>query len=454
MGFWSKVKDLFGGDAPKSAGALLSSIFPSGMPPRRGTPELLMAYKRLPFFHSVTQRIATDVASIPFQLFRRKRGNPEKGIRRLTGDFRRKAISEALAMDEVEEVPSHPFLDLMNNMNPAISGHGSRAIIQIHLDLIGDGFLIKERNGLGLPMELWPIPPHWISDTPSKTSPFFWASYSGWQRNFPESEVVWLRLADPFNPYGRGTGTGEALGDELDIDESATKMLKAWFFNSAMPPAIINLPDMGKPEMERLKERLQVEHRGIDRANRLLITNAEKLEVERLSPTFKEQEFPALRAASRDIVMQVFNIPPEVMGLVENSNRATIEASYFLYTTGVICPRMNFLVSALQPLLTEWGDDSLILSYESPVPEDKEFKKQVILALPQNFTIDEIRALAGAEPLPDGAGDELFTVQAPAPTASPVEPAKALDRQLDFAPALPELSELSQTTAPKLNGKH
>lgn len=396
--FWQRLKSLFAGDAPKSAGGLLTSILQGGQAPRRGTRELLLAYSRLPWVHSVVKRIASETASVPLVVYRARRGAQAKAYRAATGAVRRGMVAEASAAGELEPVPGHPFSELWSHWNPALGPHASRMTLQLWLDLVGEAFVVKERNGLGLPVELWPIPPHWIAEPPSAASPFFRASYLGWQRMFPETEVEWLRMPNPENPYGRGTGLGEALGDELDIDESASKLLKNWFFNSAIPPIVINLPNASPAERERLKEKLFADHQGPQKANRVLVANAPEMDVKHLTPTFKEQEIPELRAAQKELVAQVFNVPPEVLGILQNSNRATIDASDYLFTKGVICPRLDFLVEAFAPLLAEF-DESLVLDYVSPIPEDREFRRQVFLQAPAGtFTRDEYRDLAGLAP--------------------------------------------------------
>lgn len=407
MNLWQRMKSLFGGEAKpaRSAGGLLASILQGGQMPRRGTKELLLAYARLPWVHSVVRRISNDVASVPPKLYLAKRGDTAKRLKMAAGPLRRQVFKDAIGAGEVEEVEAHPFIDLWQHWNPALGGHSSRAVVQAWLDLVGEGFAVSELNALGEPMELWPIPPHWIQDTPTVARPYFAASYQGWNRNLPEDAVTWLRLPNPENPYARGTGLGEALGDELDIDEAATKLLRNWFFNSAIPPAIVNLPDSEPAEAERFKTSLFQDHGGPSKANRVMVTNSPTMEVKLLSQTFKEQEIPELRAAAKEIVVQVFNVPPECMGILENSNRSTIDAADFLYAKGVLCPRLDFFSSSMQPVLDAF-DDSLVLSYESPIAEDREFKRQVFLQAPAGtFTRDEYRELAGEEPMSEEEGD-------------------------------------------------
>lgn len=409
MGFWARLRGLFGRDAPKSAGGLLQGVFPAGQAPKRGTAELLRAYKEVPFVRAVVSRIANEVASVPLELYRAKRGRAgvARQVAALGGKVRKSQVAGALRAGDLQEVESHPFLDLLTRFNPALPGFASRQVTQLYMELKGEAFWVHELNGLGQPLELWPVPPHWVAQTPSETTPYFRAAYSGWHRLFPEEVVTWLREPDPENPYGRGAGTGDALSRELDISEYHTRHLANWFFNNAIPPAIISLPELGEAETSRFRERLRAEHRGVDKAHQPFVTNAPDIKVEQLSNTFREQQVPELREWSRNIMLQTFGMPPELLGIIENSNRATIDAAEFLFQRGVVCPRLDWLCSVLQPLADAF-EDGLVLDYVSPVPEDKEFQKSVMVAVPTVFTIDEHRALAGKGPLEDDSGGVLF----------------------------------------------
>ena len=401
------LKSLFGDSAiPNAAGGLLAGIFQSGQVPRRGTRELLQAYKRLPWLRTVTQRIAHDTASTPLVLYRAKRAGDAGKILRSFGGIRTKLVDRYAASGDLVPVDSHPFLDLIANMNPALPGHASLFVTQLYIDIKGETFWVLERNSAGQAVEAWPIPPHWMVQTPTKANPTFRASWGAWQKVFPEEDVLWIRSPDPEQPYGRGTGVAEALSDELDIDEYCAKHVKAWFANRALPETIVAVQGMHEDDLKRWAQKMEDQHRGVEKAHRPHVTNL-PIQVQTLSQTFQEQDLTNLRQSERDAILQVFNMPPECAGIIENSNRATIDASYYLYSQGVLCPRLDFLAASLQPLVDEW-DESLILGYESPVPDDKDFKQKVMAAVPSVFTLDEHRALAGEEPLPDGEGEVLF----------------------------------------------
>lgn len=413
-------KGLFDTGAPAAAGGLLAGVLQSGQAPRRGTKELLQAYKRLPYLRSAVSKIANDVASVPFRLYVGQGGRNAKSFGTGVGLVRRKMLEDAKRTGELKEVVTHPLLDLLNTFNPALRAHTSRVLWQVYLDLVGEAFTVLERNGLGQPLELWPVPPTWITDLPTKATPFFRASYLGWQKLFAEGDVHWMRHADPENPYARGSGTGVALGDELDIDEQVAGHLKSWFQNRAMPSALVSM-DIAQGEMDRLKESWNQDLRGAGKAGMVKFIGAKDLKVEQLGDTFREQQLVELRKDSRQVTREVLNIPPECMGIIENSNRATIDAAWTLYAQGVLCPRLDFQCDQLQPL-AESFNERLVLDYPSPVPDDRDFKKSVMVALPTNFTIDEHRALACMEPLPNGAGEALYEPAGAGPLGLGEEP--------------------------------
>ncbi len=409
LGQW--VKGLFGeGAAPSSGQGLLNAVVVGGQAPRRGTRDLLIAYKNIPVIHSVVHRISQDVASVPFRLLR-PAGRVPGGAKRYRGTggsslVRRAMLQDAVAAGDLVEVDDHPFLDLLQRMNPALRGMPSRAIINVWTELSGEAFLVKERNGLGLPLELWPVPPHWVQEIPHRDFPNFRTSWLGWNRLLPEADVVWLKHPDSDNPYARGTGLGNALADELDVDEFATKHIRNWFHNSAMPSAVVALEGASAAEVKLFQADWEEKFKGSKKSHQMKFTNG-KLSVQALTDTFKDQQLVELRKVTKEICRETFCMPPELVGALDNSNRATIDAAYFLYSTGVLCPRLDFLVSNYQPLLEEF-DESLLLDYVSPVPEDRDFKQKVMVAVPSVFTVDEHRALAGMPPLPDGEGDELY----------------------------------------------
>lgn len=419
--FKAAWKALFGSSASPGGQGLWSGVsIGSQRAPRRGSRELMLAYREQPWLRAIVQRIAQDVASVPLRLLAPNRPAASGLVSRASGasgDIRRKMLDDGLQTGQLKVIEEHPFLTLLNTMNPALRAVGSMSVTQSYLDLKGEAFWVLERNGAGQAIEAWPVPPHWVSETPSSIRNTYRMSAYGWNKEVPQEDVLWLKIPDLENPYARGSGIGESLADEIDVDEFAAKHVRDWFFNGGRPSGFVSLQGAGEDEVARFEERWKSRYQGLGRAHQIHFTNAQ-IGYEDLSHTFRDQELLQLRQYQSDLMRQTFGVPPEILGIIQNSNRATIDSSYYLYSRGVLVPRLVVLCDALQQLAAEY-DDKLIVDFLSPVPEDLEFKKTAMVALPTNYTVNEHRALAGHMPLP--SGDELYAPAQPAlPALGPI----------------------------------
>ncbi len=413
-----------GSDAFRRAGGLLAGLFTGGgPPPRRGTWELIRAYKKMPWLRAVNSKVSASIASVTWELYVQRSGigngrafSPTGGagkvirnakLQRADAKFRRKEIKRLKTAGELQEITSHPFLDLIDNANPAMTGRAARMVTQIYLDIKGEAFWVLERNSNGMPIEYWPVPPHWIAEPPSSGKPYYRVSWRGWQGPIPETEIVWLKDVDPENPYGRGTGIAEALSDELETDEYAAKFLKSFFYNRATPDLLVGVDGADEAELTRAKQKWEDQHRGFWRAFRSH-WHSGKLDVKQLGYNFQQLQLTKLREHERNTIINVYGVSPEIFGIVENSNRATIDAANFLYAQWVLVPRLEFLRSEMQERLVPQFDERLILDYVSPVPEDREFYLQAAEKAPWSRTRNEWREMQELEP--DEVGGDYYYV--------------------------------------------
>lgn len=431
--------------------------------PRRGTRELMIAYREQPWLRAVAGRIARGIANVEWRIYVRtdepsparastrwrsvpKSVDPSgriedvfgvpafrwgqdfavRDVQLSAGSVRQRAARrrELAEMGLLREVVDHPLLELLANPNQQLTGRSTMQMTQTWIDLKGEAFWLLAFKG-GAPGGFVALPPHWVTQIPSQASPNFRISFQSVNFDVPPKNMVWLRDPDPENPYGRGTGVAEALSDELETDEYAAKYVKNWFFNNGMPSAIVSFEGADHAAIKRAEEKWAQSHGGVSNTNRVHFAGG-KMNAQKLDSSFKEQEIGPLRKNQRDTVAQVFGVPPEIVGIIENSNRSTIDAAGYIMVVGVEYPRAQFLRSELQAKLVPFYDDTLCLEAELDIPDDPERRLNVMKAMPTAFSMNEWRYEGGREPLPqfDGQFPAAMPGQAPndeKPKDEPVE---------------------------------
>lgn len=412
---------LFHEQSATQAYSLLAGLYPGagGAVSPRGARQLLEGYNSLPWLRAVSSRIAQSVAQTQWALYAPTDRKRNRTIQRAAGADRKSMVKALTQAGELEPLESHIMLDALANSNDYLVGPALMRTSQIHLDFVGETFWIKERNALGAPVGFWPIPPSWVMETPTPKRQTYRVAFSAWQGEIPDTEILWICDPNPANPYGRGSGIAQTLVDELETDEYAARHTRMTFLNRARPDLII-WPEAGKNDAgvissdaaERLGERWRNEHQGFWKAA-LPFFATRKIGVHEVSQSFQDLQLTELRKFERDMIVQVYGMMPEEMGIVRDGalNRAALDSVDFIYKTNLIVPRIEFIMAHLQERLVPEYDERLVVDYVSPVQEDFERQLKAAVAAPHTLRVDEWRALQGQDPLPDGQG-QVFIVPA------------------------------------------
>lgn len=97
-----------------------------------------------------------------------------------------------------------------------------------------------------------------------------------------------------------------------------------------------------------------------------------------------------------------------IISIHSNSNRATISASETHFAKYTVLPRLEYQREVLQARLVPEFDERLILDYETPLPEDRDFTLQAMKAAPEAFLVDQWQEVAGFAPLPGELGNTFY----------------------------------------------
>lgn len=376
-----KVRDEYRGDP---YGGFVSRW---ARPPSMNTAEWLNMFSKSPRL-AVVDRIASDLANIHGKLLYIHEDGTET------------------------EVTDHRFLDFMEQPNPLYEMTSSAIwrLHEIYLLLVGESFFLIERDDHGRPIELWNVPPHWVKMTPYLGNPTYTiTSPGGLTMTVPVDDMFVMKQLNPLDPFMRGLGIAESIADEVEIDEYAAKFQKRFFYNDATPPVVFLMPDATNEQRDAFMARWNQKHKGVENSHRAAALSG-NVDVKELgSNDGKNLGFIESRIAMRDAVLEHFGVPREIMGITENSNRATADSAQYIYAKNVLTPRIKMREEAINKQLLPLFGDNLVWRFDPVIPYDKDFDKAKALDAYNAglITKNEARELLD---LPDVDGGNVFKV--------------------------------------------
>lgn len=212
-----------------------------------------------------------------------------------------------------------------------------------------------------------------------------------------------MKSLNPLDPYKRGLGAAEALADEIETDEYATKFQKKFFYNDATPSTLISMPGSTKEQRKRFREEWNSYFRGPFNSHGIATVDGE-VTVTKLAENMRDMDMMQGRTFLRDAALEHFGVPREIMGITENSNRATADAAQYIYAQNVLMPRLGRREEAINTQILPFYGEGLIWRFDDIIPHSQEFDKGVALDgwNAGILTKDEARELLGMEPCRTG----------------------------------------------------
>ena len=296
------------------------------------------------------------------------------------GDYRKNKNKASI-------IENHEIYNLLENPCPAdreLTGWTIRYFVFACYTLVGEAYLLKVRDKGGKVIGLQPVAPSWVVTTPTINQKY-WEIYpfgaaGGNSIVVPVEDVISFKDIDLNDPYGRGRGAAETIGDEIQSDEYASKYAKNLFFNDATPSAIIYAPQGTKETADQIKQSWLQKMAGYRHAKEPMVLTGEGSKFEKISQSPTELDFVESRKFLRDAALQQFHIPPEIMGILENSNRSTIDSAFYLLNKNVLSDYLRMFERVINSqLLYEDFDKErrFVLHHENTVEEDIEQKLRI-----------------------------------------------------------------------------
>ncbi|MGH9391240.1 MAG: phage portal protein, partial [Vicinamibacteria bacterium] len=354
------------------------ALFQRSEPPRRDTREFMAAWDKLPWMRAVVEKIAYAKASVRWTVAAvpGKKSDGEKFYRKTAiskirnKQLRRKAMTEA----EAERLDDHPLVVFFADPNPLLTPLDVSMLITAFQYVGGESFQILEAHPPAkIPNIMWPFPPHWCKQTPTPARPeFYFDNGLGLRQWIPMERVLWRRGLNLLNPFGRSRGLFMTMEDELSSYENASQLVNYSFYNKNRPDVIVSLEGASDIDITAADAKWTGKFEGIAQSFRSFFTNR-KVKVDKISGDFVHSQLIELLSFMRDAQIQIPGVPKELMAVTESSNRATIVAARDIFWGQVVEPLLEQEREFYQKHLVPIFDDRIILDYDNPTPEDKDF---------------------------------------------------------------------------------
>jgi HK97 family phage portal protein len=319
-------------------------------------------------------------------------------------------LYQRLADGGRKEIGVHPLLHLIDRPNPLQGRFEFLETFFGYLYLSGNSYLemvgpgSSEHEG-STPRELYALRPDRMRVLPHPVNLIAGYEYRvrGQTFRLPRDQVLHLKLFHPEDDwYGLSPIQVAALA--VDKINAGDKWNSALLQNSAVPSgALVSKERLTDDQFNRLKTEMREQIQGVQNAREPLLLEQD-LDWKELGISPKDMDWIEGLKFSALQIAQVYNVPPELIGLQSATYQNRREGRKALYTE-VVCPALNRLRDAFNNWLTPRFGKDLFLDYDKDgieaLSEDQEslWKR----ANDSHFlTINEKRHLVGFEQLPGG----------------------------------------------------
>lgn len=270
---------------------------------------------------------------------------------------------------------THPLARLFREVNPF---HTYRELIEatlVDLELYGNAFWVLVRTGLArVPTEIWPVPPSRVKVVPgdSELVRSYRIRRGSVEIELDSSDVVHFKYTSPSDPFW-GRSPLEAALEAVCADESLARSQRRAFENGPVPGVILKTATpLTAEQQRRLRAEFESRFSGPEAAGKLIIAD-KGTELVPFTTSPREMDFLESARATRDRILGVFGVPPAVLGLVEDFNRANAEAAQMLFARNTLEPKLKLVASRIeQDICSEFLPEGITCQFQSPVPEDRD----------------------------------------------------------------------------------
>lgn len=311
------------------------------------------------------------------------------------------------------EAPEHPAQIVIDNPGPVFSWRLLMRLLSFHLDQMGEGYFQILRDGLGIPRQLWPLPPQYTEPISTRDEPV-----SGYRVRTQGQEVYLdrmdvIRIWNP-DPETLFTSMG-SLGPqriEWDADRFRLETIRTHFADGATPRTALKATAEAPPPNKDQKDAFAADWQqryhtrlGINKTLPAFLPPG--FDVVQLDQFGGIGDTVELGGGFAEQFLAAYGVPGSMVGMVVDVNRAAAETNQYTFDRNTMLPRTELVAEALnvQWIFPSYGDD-VFAAFPAFVADDKEFdlRQEAQDLATKTRVVNEVRAGRGIAP--NDYGDE------------------------------------------------
>jgi len=347
---------------------------------------LLRAYRS--WVYVCASRNAATFASTPLRLFIAK---PTKNLKMLTptkpvtvkqlrhlqGNSKIASLPQVVKAVEIEEVTEHPAINLIHNVNPYMNHSNLFELTDLFEELTGNAYWYVLRNAMGVPEQIWPLPPDRVHIVPDREK--FIKEYrfiTGFEKGIPfeTDEIIHFKFPNPNDLY-YGASPLQAISDIYNINQNMNLFENALFTNNARFEGYWSTEqELDEVDRQRLTTELAEMYQGVFNSGKAGLTS-HGLQFKQMNFSPRELGFMKGREWTKAEIFEAYDTPQGLFS--EKANRANAEAAQYAYAKWCISPRHRRFEEKLNEQLAPMFDEKIFFAFDNVVPEDQELELKI-----------------------------------------------------------------------------
>jgi HK97 family phage portal protein len=220
--------------------------------------------------------------------------------------------------DDVTEIPDHRARQVIANPNPFMSEAEFIALLVMAMGMQGYAVVEKSRSYAGLPVQLWPLRPDWLSRRLSANG----SRLQEWDyrvpgddpRIIPASDLIVIPYRHDERQDRPGVSPLQIAAREVGIDSALTDFLKTFLDAGGIPPFALEYPEAiyDQAIIDQMQSMWRQKYGGSKAYGELPIFHG-GFKIVKVGDGINDMAWPDLRSITEDKICQAFRVPRELV---------------------------------------------------------------------------------------------------------------------------------------------